>query len=210
MLTFLLILLFSSVVSFIGSLQLGPVNLYVINTVLFNSRKEALWVAFGGCLPELIYCFLAVYMNSFFQSNQLFKIIFQVIFVIILVIIAITFWFKKNKSITAERPKSRPPLVSFLKGFSLAVLNPQLLPFWMFVEIYFNSLQFTQIQSDSQKTAFIIGAGTGAIILLLSLITLVHKYKLLILSYISNKFYFKLLSIVFILIAIQQFTKILS
>jgi threonine/homoserine/homoserine lactone efflux protein len=208
MLTFLIILFFSSAVSFVGSLQLGPVNLYVINTALFNSKKEALWVAFGGALPEIAYCALAICMNSYFQSSLIFQVIFQVLFVIILFCLSIVFWLKKNQSYTSENHKSKPPLLSFLKGFSLASLNPQLLPFWMFVEVYFNSMPFLHICSGYEKTAFMLGAGLGALILLLILVLLVHKYKLLILRYINNKFYFKLLSIIFLLLAIQQVVKL--
>lgn len=178
--------------------------------MLYTTKKEALWAAFGGSVPEYIYCMLAVYMNSFFEDNTLFQTIFQITFVIVLFAISIVFWVKKeNQTIATEGDKSKAPLFCFFKGFSLAILNPQLLPFWVFVQVYFNSVKFLEIQSGSQKISFILGAGTGAFILLTILIILVNKYKMQILRYINNKFYFKALSILFFAIAIQQLNKLI-
>lgn len=178
--------------------------------MLYTTKKEALWAAFGGSVPEFIYCMLAVYMNSFFEDNTLFQTVFQITFVIVLFAISIVFWVKKeNQAITPKSEKSNTPLFCFFKGFSLAILNPQLLPFWMFVQVYFNSTKFLEIQSNSQKISFILGAGAGAFILLTIVIILVNKYKMQILRYINNKFYFKALSILFFAIAIQQLSKLI-
>lgn len=51
------ILLFciSAFASFLGSLQLGPVNLAVIQKTLNKGIKLAFFLAAGGCLPEFIY-----------------------------------------------------------------------------------------------------------------------------------------------------------
>ena len=58
------VLLFTIIVSFLGSLQLGPVNLSVIRTTLTSSIRQAKWVAFGGVVPEIIYSFLALQISS--------------------------------------------------------------------------------------------------------------------------------------------------
>ena len=57
----LIIFFAATLTSFIGSLQLGPVNLFVIDTALNKNKANAYWVALGGVMPEFMYCALAVY-----------------------------------------------------------------------------------------------------------------------------------------------------
>ena len=49
----------AAVISFIGSLQPGPVNLQVLYSGFAGSRKQALLCAAGGIVPEFVYCVLA-------------------------------------------------------------------------------------------------------------------------------------------------------
>ena len=212
MLSALLILLVSCLVSFVGSLQLGPVNLFVINSVLFNTKKAAFWVAVGGSLPEFIYCALAIYTSSFLQTSSLFLFVFKIIFILILVCIAIVFFIKKTKEIHFSNSNHNNETLTknFIKGFSLAALNPQLLPFWIFVEVYFNSTKLLKIQSNLHCFSFILGAGLGAFILLISLILIVTKYKAGIAKYINHIYYNKMLAILFLLIAAQQLISLIN
>jgi threonine/homoserine/homoserine lactone efflux protein len=207
LITLFLILLFSSLASFIGSLQLGPVNLLVINTVLYRSRQEAFWIALGGSLPEFIYCGLAVYANQLLEEYLVVQFVFRLLFILVLLAIGFSFLFKKVSSIEPlltqqEKTKSTSQLVA--KGFLLAALNPQLLPFWIFVQVYFNTINFLQIQSVGHQISFILGSGLGAFALLLTFIRLVSVYKTKLLRYASSKYYFRVLAFLFFAIAIHQ------
>ncbi len=200
-----LIFFISCLVSFIGSLQLGPVNLYVISTTLFSQKKLAYWVAIGGSIPEFFYCYAAVYAHSFFEQNITLQIIFRLIFILLLLCISIIFWIKKTEEASLdESSMTNSASKSFLKGFTLASFNPQLLPFWIFVQVYFNSINLLKIETNNQKWALILGSGFGAFILLISIIMLVSKYRMQLLKQFSNKLYLKALSFVFFCIAIQQ------
>ena len=214
MLSALLILFTSCLVSFIGSLQLGPVNLFVINSVLFSSKKAAFWVALGGSLPEFIYCGLAIYASFFLKTSELFLFGFKIMFILILIYIAVIFFFKKPKEAhftdNSQKHIAKNPMTYFIKGFSLAALNPQLLPFWVFVQIYFNSVKLLQIKSNLHHFSFILGAGLGAFLLLMSLVLLVTKYKHKVKKYVNNKYYNKILAILFLLIAIQQLISLIN
>ncbi len=207
MITIFAILFFAALTSFVGSLQLGPVNLFVINTVLYSGRREALWVALGGSLPEFLYCALAVFANHFLEEYALVQLIFRIAFVLILIGIGFRFLLKKTISvehIAEQHAQISSPLRLTLKGFSLAALNPQLLPFWIFVQVYFNSFPVLSIQSTAQKISFILGAGIGAFFLLFTATQLVYRYKTKLLNYATNKYYFKILAVLFFAIAIQQ------
>ena len=202
-----LVFIISSLVSFVGSLQLGPVNLFVINTVLYSNKRAAMWVALGGSLPEFLYCGLAVYASVFLQQLAVFQLVFKFVFIAVLISIGLVFLFKKTNTVNVDKTiiyTKKKAIKYFLKGLSLASLNPQLLPFWLVVYVYFNSINFLKIKSELYNFSFILGAGCGAFMLLSFLIILVAKYKVSIIRYSNNKYYFKVLSIVFFIIAIQQ------
>ncbi len=207
MLSIIAVFVASCVISFIGSLQLGPVNLYVINSVLNFNKKTALAVAIGGSIPEFIYCSLAVFASDYIQKSETLNYVFKIVFIIILLIIAVIYFRKKitsNNISKISAPQKSTYYQSALKGFALAMLNPQLLPFWIFVKIYFDSFNLLTLKTELHYFSFILGAGLGAFFLLATIITFVSKYKALILTYMNNKYYYKVLSILFLLIAIQQ------
>jgi threonine/homoserine/homoserine lactone efflux protein len=193
-------------VSFIGSLQLGPVNLLVINSVLFDSKKTAYYIAIGGCIPEFIYCSLAVFSNNYLLNYDWLITSLKIVFIAILLTLGFVYYFKKKTDIAIKNKADviQKPIQLIVKGFSLAAINPQLLPFWIFVQVYFNSIEFLQIKSNLHKFVFILGAGVGAFILLTFFVYIVLKYRQLILKYIGNKYYFKVLSFMFIAIAGHQ------
>lgn len=206
MTSILLIFIFACIVSFIGSLQLGPVNLFVINSALHQSKKTAYYVALGGCIPELIYCGLAVFANTYLLEYEWIITSFKIIFILILMFVGFTFYFKKQSTIAIKNENNsvKQPIKHIFKGFSLAALNPQLLPFWMFVQVYFNSVTFLKIESNLHKLSYVLGAAVGAFILLSFFIFVVIKYRQKILNYINNKYYFKALSLLFFAIAGYQ------
>jgi len=203
----IIILIFSGLASFTGSLQLGPVNLFVINATLKESKANAFWISLGGIIPEFIYCGLAVYAGDLFLSNPKIFLMFRIVLIISLLFIGFIYLFKKHNPIKLNSRETKFALNKakcFLKGFSLAIMNPQLLPYWMFIMVYFNSVKFLVIGSELDKLAYIIGAGMGAFLLLILIILTMEKYKSKLLTFLNNKYYFKAYSVVFFVIAIQQ------
>ncbi len=212
MFSFILIFFASACVSFLGSLQLGPVNIFVINTTLFQSRKEAYLIALGGIVPEFIYCGLAVFATGFILQFEWVMSVFEIAFILVFVVIGVLFFIKKP--VTASLQKSSTKESSTIKlmgkGFMLAILNPQLLPFWVFVQVYFNQISFLNAKTTLDKTSYVLGAGVGAFVLLSFFIYLAHRYREKALGYINNSYYFKVLSLLFFAVAIYQLWKFLN
>lgn len=209
----LYILFFASLASFIGSLQLGPVNLYVIDVTLNKSKKSALWVSFGGCLPEFIYCAFAVYSGNLFLNNKFIFLLFKIGLISILLGLACFYFFKKHKKVSLSANINTNSFTNytkyFIKGFGLALFNPQLIIYWLFVLVYFNSINFLTIKTNLHKLAYVLGAGVGAFLLLITIIFTINKYKVKLINYLNNKYYYKLLGALFVLIAIQQMFSLL-
>lgn len=209
-----LIFVFSSLASFIGSLQLGPVNLFVIDSVGKGSKTNAYWVALGGVVPEFIYCALAVYSGALFLKSPLVLLVIKILLIIVLIGMAWWFLFKKAHSAPPSASPAVTPLAlqpgrNFIKGFSLAALNPQLWPFWLFMLVWFNSMAFTEVKSGLDKAAYIAGSGIGALALLIAIIETVTRYRTRLATWLNHKFYNKALAWIFFAIALHQLITLL-
>ncbi len=197
----------SALISFVGSLQLGPVNLSVIDTALTRSYKQARLLAIGGIIPEFIYATLAIVLGDVFKTNFYFALIFKCIVCLVLFWLAYTHYKKpvlnESQLFNTKLPPQKHNSL-FFKGFFLAVFNAQLLPFWVYIQLLFNSIIFLQINGIIQKIAFVLGAGIGAYCLLMFFIFLINKSKNYVVNIVTYPYYNKLLALLFFTIAILQ------
>ncbi len=182
-----------------------------MDSVLNKNKKSAYIVALGGIIPEFVYCSLAVYTANIFLSNPFVAVVFKILLIIILLIIAFLYLLKKrdNISLPIGNIHKSGNIKNFLKGLSLAMLNPQLLPFWILVQVYFNTISFLKLKTGFHIVSFILGAGLGAFLLLTLIIVTINNYKTTLLNYLNNKYYYKTLALVFLAIAIQQLITLL-
>jgi threonine/homoserine/homoserine lactone efflux protein len=206
----IIIFFVTCIVSFVGSLQVGPVNLFVLNTSIHHKRA-ALWIAIGGCIPEFVYSALAVYTGDYLTKNATLFLVLKLVMIVLLLILAVLYFLKKVDKITEiETLETTPKAIhSFFKGLTLGILNPQLLPFWLFISVYYDSFLLLKLTSNIHKFAYIMGAAFGAFFLLLLIITFIDKYKSELVHYLNNSYYYKILSLVFLAIAAQQLVSIL-
>lgn len=207
-----MILLFSALTSFLGSLQLGIVNVSVMDTTLRKGKKAAFYLALGSSLPEILYCSLACSVGSFFTENALLLGVFRFLVGVILLFLAFQLWYAKKMPLFSVKSDDifSKSWQNFLRGFGLASLNPQLLPFWLLVHLSFSSYDFLAFKNYTDYVHFVLGAGLGAFMLLSLLIWFVHTYRKSIQELISPARYQKILAIIFIVIALQQIWAVFS
>ncbi len=149
----------TALASFLGSLQLGLVNSAVIKAALEKRLNAALWIAFGGCLPELMYAVIATFVYK--HIITLYEKPFKLISLSILFMYGIYLIVKKNKPHTAASKISGH---SFLKGFVLGSINPQLLIFWsLFLSV--SPLNYL-VNTNLGALTFGLGAVFGAFVIL--------------------------------------------
>jgi threonine/homoserine/homoserine lactone efflux protein len=155
------IFLITASISFLGSVQLGPVNAMVLQTTINKSLRAGLWVAVGGSLPEIFYASLAVGWNGILQTNDTLFEYLQLAVVPVFVVIGVAIILSQYKS---SRRRKQPVNLSdkapFVTGLTLGLLNPQLLPFWLTVLVYLNT--YFVIDSLQSQIAFISGTAAGA------------------------------------------------
>jgi len=196
--------------SFIGSVFLGLVNAAVIETAIIRSEKSALWLAFGGVLPEIPYTLIAIFGTSYIAILEGYKMEMSIGMGIVFILIGLSYMLKKKKEVKAQNSIETGALANFSKGFLLAIANPQLIFYWSGYLIVFQTgtfsngkpfFTFTDSVWDPTKWSFAIGASAGAFLILFIYIKLSSIYKDQLVRLIGDKLS-HIIGLVFIIMGI--------
>lgn len=151
------------VISFLGSLPLGTLNISAMQIAVQESVKKALAFSLGVALVELCYVRLSLTGIDLVLANQfVFYVLEWITVALFLILAASSFWIafrnKSNqKSILLNNSVNRLWL-----GVSMSAVNPVQIPFWFFWSTYLFSIHV--LVSDSAAfNIFTIGAATGTI-----------------------------------------------
>lgn len=195
-----------ALISFVGSIQIGAVSMAVIQTTLSRSRSAGIWVAFGGSIPEFIFSFIALKGLLYLQHNQSIIDWLNMLIIPIFLFLGLYSFFQKETDGNEEGIIETSKNFDFAKGFSLGMINPQLLPFWFFSLVYIS--KYFSINTLSAKSAFVLGTGVGAFAILVVFAQLTHRYQLSIKKVLKKYPINRLMAFVFIGLALIQTIKI--
>lgn len=213
-----LIFVITFIISFLGSVHPGPLNLSVIQTTLQKNITNALFVALGGVIPEIIYGLMAIEGVLFFERNPTIFQIMQWAVVPILLILGVLNLIKKSKKSDEESIENFKVvdligkyhlLAEIPKGFVLSIFNPQLCPFWIVILINYQNYDYLKINGLTEKISFVLGASIGAFALNYLYARIAESKKDLIFGYINIQKVDIILGITFIGMAILQTIKLL-
>ena len=157
------------IISFLGTLPLGPINLSVVDTTLKSGTKPALFLSIAASLIEILMVFIAVWCSMAFTDLLSFSDWTKWVAVLVLIGLGLFFWLQPNKTKEVktdkgENSKLKENRNAFLKGILLALLNPQAVPFWFFVLASLNSAKVIDLsfQKDTLLLwSFLIGTSVG-------------------------------------------------
>lgn len=198
--TVLLLFLLITAISFAGSLQLGPVNLTVIQYTLNRSFKSGAWVALGGCLPEVLYAWLAVFGVSFINENSKLFYYLELAVIPVLLIMGLYNILSKPKLIQ-QINITNIDRGALTVGFAMGMGNPQLLPFWAAVILGLETNEYFNFSGVLERTAVVLGAAFGAFLLLITIAKVTDKKRTQIIS--LQKFNAnKIIGFIFIILAV--------
>ncbi|WP_459211387.1 LysE family transporter [Aquimarina rhabdastrellae] len=127
----------------IGAIPLGAVNIAVINTTLNEGIKNTPKLITAAGIAEILLALISLYFSMlllpFFHNNSWIQY-----FIIILFLCAGVFFLlkktKKNNTLHHENPKLQ---FKMLTGFSLGILNPPVIIYWMLAISYLNEQTIT-------------------------------------------------------------------
>lgn len=206
---FFIIFFATCLVSFAGSLQLGPVNLAVIRATIQYNLRTGLWLACGGCLPEVIYGFLALHGVMFFEEHPSIFQVLQWSIIPVLWIAGIGLLIKKPSELQKKSLlKSRK--VSFVQGFTLALLNPQLIAFWTVMLLNFQNYELLKITTYLHKFAFLLGTSVGAFGILYLFAHLANRHRERVFQRLQGNRFNQAIGGILILLGVIQLIKLLA
>ena len=202
----LAILSLTALISFMGSIHPGPVNLAVVNATLSHNFKTGVWVAISGTLPEIIYTLIALQSQGFLAKHQSVFQTLEVAIIPFFLVIGVYSFIKtpvqRNAAIRSTQP------VEALKGFLSGLLNPQLLPFWVVFLIYLHS--HFSLDTFGAKFSFVFGAALGAFLILVLFAYLAERYQTTLYRFLHRYPMNKFIGLFFIGMSLYQTFKILA
>jgi threonine/homoserine/homoserine lactone efflux protein len=159
-----MILLIGILISFLGQLPVGYINLIAIKTTVEQSVKAALLFALGIAIVEALYLSIIMYSLYWIFTNKFIYQLIQVFtgFVFIgLGIISFLKW--KNNKAKNHFVSKKYPHHPFLNGIVLSCINFAQFPFWLLWTSYLINTKILTTNTN-QYPAFIIGTGIGTML----------------------------------------------
>lgn len=154
------IFLTGMLVSFLGSLPLGTLNIAAMQISISEGITAAILFSMGSLLAEIIYVRLSlVAMDWIRKQERILKILEWVTLLIVVALAAASFYAalhpsqEDNVILSSKLPK-------FLLGFTMSALNPVQIPFWF----GWSTVLFTKkvlLPRADHYNMYIIGIGLG-------------------------------------------------
>ena len=151
------------VVSFIGSLPLGTLNIAAMQISVSDGVMAAMLFSFGSSLVEIIYVRISLVAMDWIRKQE--KLLKALEWVTLLIVLALAF----SSFYAAMHPKVEKnfvldsPLPKFLLGMVMCAVNPVQIPFWF----GWSTVLFTKkvlLPRNDHYNSYIIGIGIGTFI----------------------------------------------
>ena len=157
------VLLLGILVSFLGQLPLGNVNIAATQLNVQESQKNAWKFAAGLVVIEVIYLRLALTGINWVIRNKLLFVILGWTTVLLFLILGIaSFIAARNQSQDKKALLLNNKLDRFLLGLSISAANPVQIPFWVTWSLYLiNGKMLHPVASE--YNFFTLGAGVGTL-----------------------------------------------
>ena len=131
------------IICLLGAMSPGPSMAVVINNAIFKGRYNGVLTSIGHGIGITIYATFAVLgLGLIIESNLFIFNGLKILSIIFLIFIGITSILNKEK-LSLEKKDIKENAISFLQGFSISILNPKILV-W-FIAIY---SQFMSIDNE--------------------------------------------------------------
>ena len=139
-------------VCLLGAMSPGPSMVVVINNAIFKNRYHGILTSIGHGIGIGIYAFFAVLGIGIAIETNLFLFNgIKILSVIFLIYLGIKSIINNTKLDFEKKSNTKDGLTSFLQGFSISILNPKIL-IW-FVAIY---SQFMSLDNDIIFNSYLV------------------------------------------------------
>jgi threonine/homoserine/homoserine lactone efflux protein len=151
-------------ISFLGSLPLGSLNVSSMQVAITENIRNAIHFALGVAIVEVLYVRLSLKSIGWIVAHQQAFYILEWITVLVFIIMAASSF----RAATRKNPQAKNILLNnnmprFWLGFTMSAINPVQVPFWFIWSTYLLS---NKILSPSawQFNIYTLGIGTGTLL----------------------------------------------
>lgn len=156
--------------SFLGGVAFGPINLCVVELTLRLDKQCATRFIAAAAIVEIFQAFIAILFGKLIARSIAEIPEFKLLVIAFFLVLGLIFILKKNKT----EPAPTTNRSNFIHGFIVAMLNPQAIPYWIFVLAYLKSSGI--IHLESWNFALFLTGVMGGKFLILSLYSYLSVY----------------------------------
>jgi threonine/homoserine/homoserine lactone efflux protein len=150
-------------ISFLGSLPLGTLNIAAMQISISDGVRFAILFSLGSLLAEIIYVRISlVAMDWIRKQEKVFRVLEWVTLVIVLALAAASFYAALHPS-QEKNVILNSKLNKFILGFTMSAVNPVQIPFWFGWSTVLFTKKILLPRSDHYNT-YIFGIGLGTFI----------------------------------------------
>lgn len=164
--------LFGLAGSFLGGVAFGPINLSVVELTLRRNMQCATRFITAAAIVEIFQAYIAVLFGKLIARSIDEIPEFKLLVIAFFLVLGLVFILKKKNTDTSPVPSTNRS--NFINGFIVAVLNPQAIPYWIFVLAYLKSSDALHLESWN-FVLFLVGI-LGGKFLILSLYSYLSAY----------------------------------
>lgn len=157
------VFLLGFILSFIGSIPPGTLNLAVLQLGMEYKIKAALRFALAVAIIEYPYAWIAVVFEDWVTASPIIVDNFQLITAIVMLAIgAFSVWSARKPSEFSVRFNES----GFRRGLVLSILNPMAIPFWIAYTAFLKSQSWIDLSSQWFVHSYVLGTSVGVMALL--------------------------------------------
>ncbi|MGI8582374.1 MAG: LysE family transporter [Chitinophagaceae bacterium] len=151
-------------VSFLGSLPLGTLNVLAMKIGVEEGIKNAIYFSFGSLLTEMIYVRISlVGVNWIRKQKKLFQWLEWITLFIVVALAIGSFMTAIKHDQTGQHVENNlPDMHRFLLGISLSAISPMQIPFWFGWSTVLFTKKILQ-PNNTNYNLYIIGIGLGTL-----------------------------------------------
>ena len=150
-------------ISFIGSLPLGTLNVAAMQIGIQESIRDAIWFSLGSLLVEMIYVRISLIGIDWVRKQQKLMKVMEWITLAIIVALAVGSFIAATKDGgSAKNVLLNNNMHRFLLGMFMCAINPVQIPFWFGWSAVLFTKKILEPKS-SNYNSYIVGIGLGTL-----------------------------------------------
>lgn len=176
MISLILVITVALLISFLGSIPPGSINITVMQLSMQGRHRTALFFVLGASLVEMIYVIGTVKFQLFLSTQDVIYLYFRYFTAGLLIVLGIYNLLMNHPSTKNLSPTDMRGRTGFQRGVLLGLLNPLTIPFWLAVTTYLQDQAWFSLEKLN-FWGYIFGLTVGTFLLLVLVMRLGKNFE---------------------------------